>query len=1194
MGNYYAGDMLYGDLISSQGLDPNAATNNVRAQEVLVQLEKVIADRFAGAARDQVRRELEMARLGLKLYESNNSTRAKLAETRGRDARAVTAALTSRRNSIEKNRAYVQSRLNASPDMRKVDSAYATGGINGAVTALVNLRDERGATIDPNHPAVHAYMDRFVRTATKGQKGIEDISDVDSFVNGLSGLDSTLAAQLKPLVVGGKQSINSLKSAQAELSNNLAKVSEGLGVANTANVPQATLDKLVQDEILRSDSDAGLVERLLGRSAADYEIEKRVLVESDAEYRRLLDLEESMRARVLGGAPGTGDKIGRIVATPVFQQWAESNGFRLGNSRIVDGKVEYIPGADDVKAIIQFQWQLKHPGKFSPFGFGNSTGATVRVTVDNPERKEQILRDYAYNGKLYVNADGDLVKPGTMSEQAASLGLVPTLQTSADADGNTLIKKPDGTVVKLDGTKVDASAATSPFEDATLYANGAPVRYLMLSDIKPDTVVGYLDSSTDEGKAEIAAFDKALMGASPFREVSPEALRAKTAITAVGKLDKMHASDLSSPEGIGGISLDNGKTRFNASDRAAIEILEAPAKGVMASLRRAFRGNLTEAEALKLAAAPVLSVGERLTEADKAAEAMRAEAEGRRPALPTGEEAGGDTVTVARVDTFGNEQTTEVPADSTAAQIAAAEGRVVSATPAPAPAPTTATAAPAAAPAPAPAPTAPAPAPAAPAAATVAPAPTEPTVTKKVQGSGGYEYEALSDGSFRIAKSPAGNAGKIVKSGQPGFSAIKKEVDAASAAAPAAPAAAPAAKPRIPVTGPAAEFALPELEPKPEIGRRMGAATIRYGERAPGEMAPEGEAAAPETGPGAPQRGEVGASRRRPIRDLIDRLRGRGPDEGMRAAEKAFTEEEKKAAARTKERERYGALGEMPVARMDVLPPEVAPAPPVGETGTEAADRALFASLASASKAQPELTDEQRRDALRGAIAKPSAPRFGAEGTPESEAIMRGRDEAIMGLVGQRTSEAGRGQGGYVPQFGDLARQYQNLQGLKQFNPGLYASEVRKLADTARERMRTPRGIEGTGALPVGGIAEARGKEAAVSEVGGRRTAPGPGAPTVEAAKAEPRPTSVPQPGDELTRPESFRPKLSLFDRLGEIGAASTAPAPPVRTGETGMGPTKARALTESSIAKMPGAKMKTFQQRQEEARKERERTGGM
>jgi hypothetical protein len=1187
MGNYYAGDMLYGDLISSKGLDPDRPTNDVDAYEVLVKLEKVIADRFAGAARDQVRRELEMARLGLKLYESNNNTRAKLAETRGRDARAVTAALTSRRNSIEKNRAYVQSRLNASPDMRKVDSAYATGGVNGAVTALVNLRDERGATIDSNHPAVHGYMDRFVRTVTRGKQGIEDI-DPATFTGTLAGLDPTLATQLEPLLVGGKQSINSLKSAQVELSNNLAKVSEGLGIAGGASVPQATLDKLVQDEILRNDDDAALVERLLGRSAADYEIEKQVLVENDAEYRRLLDLEESMRARVLGGAPGTGDKIGRIVATPVFQQWAESNGFRLGNSRIVDGKVEYIPGADDVKAIIQFQWQLKHPGKFSPFGFGNSTGATVRVTVDNPERKEQILREYAYNGKLYVNAEGDLVKPSTMSEQAAGLGLVPTLQTSVDAAGDTLIKKPDGSVVKLDGTTADPATAISPFEDATLYVNDAPVRYLMLSDIKPDTVVGYLDASTPDGQAEIAAFDKALVGASPFREVAPDTLRAQTAITAVGKLDKMHAADLSSPEGIGGISLDNGKTRFNASDRAAIEILEAPAKGLMASLRRAFRGNLTEAEALKLAAAPVLGVGERLTEADRAAAAMRAEAEGRMGALAPGAApgvgAGEDTVTVSRTDTFGNEELAEVPADSQAARVAAAAGQVVSA-------PTPAPAAPVAAPAPAPA----------------AKAPTEPTVVRKAAGAGGYEYEALSDGSFRIAKSPAGNAGKIVKAGQPGFDAIKKEVDAAPAAPAAAPTA-PAAKPRIPSAGPAETFALPEIEPKPEIGRRMGAATIRYGERAPGEMGP-GEAAA------APSRGEAGAERRRPIRDLIERLRGRGPDEGMRAAEKAFSEEEKKAAERTKERERYGAIGEMPTARMDLLPPEVAPKPPVGEAGTEAADRALFASLA---KADPDLTDAQRA----GDLTREVAPPLDVVGSPANEAALRGSDESLMSFVSKKT-----GQGGYVAAYGDLARQYKDLQGLKQFNPSLYAQETRKLADEARRRMATPRDVQLKTSSAFPGDVLGQGpnieSETPVVRLPGSETelAMSPFlARIVEGRQA--RMAAPAEPANEgrasAAKAVGVAPQIAGVPTFGGVGRPASPAAAPAATPAREVDRVSLKEMTDKTaadIAKMPGAppkvtpftsstrtpeeraagatkKMKTFAQLQEEAR--RERTGGM
>lgn len=1144
MGNYYAGDLLYSDLITSRGLDPNAPTNSTEAYKVLLKLEEVIEKRFSGASRDQIRRELEMARLGLKLYESNNNTRAKLAETRGRDARAVTAALTSRRNSIEKNRAYVQSRLNANPDMRKVDAAYATGGVNDAVRALVNLRDDRGATIDSNHPAVHGYMDRFVRTVTKGKQGIEDI-DPATFTSTLAGLDSTLATQLEPLLVGGKQSINSLKSAQVELSNNLAKVSEGLGIAGSANVPQATLDKLVQDEILRNDEDAALVERLLGRSAADYEIEKQVLVENDAEYQRLLALEEEMKARLTGGSPGTGDKIGRIVATPVFQQWALSNGFRLGNSKIVDGKVEYFPGADDVKAIVAFQWQMKHPGKFSPFGFGNSTGATVRVTVDNPERKEQIIREYAYNGKLYVDENGDLVKPSTMSEQAASRGLVPSVQVAV-VDDTVIFRKPDGSFVGMDGAPVDAALASrGDFSDATLVnENGAPTRYLTVSDLKPENEgkIGFTDPTTPDGAAEIAAFDKTLSSASPFREVSPDTVRAQTAITAVGKLDKLHAADLTSPEGFGGVSLDNGKTRFNASDRATIEVLEAPTKSLLAQVRRAFRGNLTEAEALKMAAAEPMTVSERLTAADRAAEARRAEAEGRTVTGEMGDEVGaGDTITVSRTDTFGNVELAEVPADSQAARVAAAAGQVVSRPAAPA-APTAAPAAPA----------------------------TEPTERRRVAGSGGYEYAELSDGSFRITKGPKPESvGKIVKPGDSTHAAIKSEVDKAPAAAAPKPAA-------VPTRGAAEGVRLPEPEPKPEIGRRAGTAVVSYGQKAPEPEAPG--AAAPQTGPAAPQRGEAGAARRRPIRDLIERLRGRGPDEGMRAAEKAFSEEEKKAAERTKERERYGAIGEMPTARTDVLPEAREP-----------------------GGAKTAATREQE-GAAAAAMSPGAAPL-----AQDAEAIMRGRDESLMGLVSTRKAPTGYagnvplGQD-YDPRYGDLAYQYKNLQGGKRINPELYASEVRKLADEARRRMATPRDVQlktssafpgdvlGQGSnieneTPVVRLPSSE-TELATSPflariIEGRQARTAAPAEAASLATPDRAETSEAVPAQEVDR-------ASLKEMTDKTAAdiAKLPGAPPKVT------PFTSSTRTPEERAAGATKKMKTFTQLQEEAR--RERMGGM
>jgi hypothetical protein len=64
---------------------------------------------------------------------------------------------------------------------------------------------------------------------------------------------------------------------------------------------------------------------------------------------------------------------------------------------------------------------------------------------------------------------------------------------------------------------------------------------------------------------------------------------------------------------------------------------------------------------------------------------------------------------------------------------------------------------------------------------------TEPDVVNTVKGAGGYEYAELSDGSFKITKSPGANVGKIVKPGMAGYDAIKAEVSGEKPPAPAAP-----------------------------------------------------------------------------------------------------------------------------------------------------------------------------------------------------------------------------------------------------------------------------------------------------------------------------------------------------------------------------------------------------------------------
>lgn len=45
-----------------------------------------------------------------------------------------------------------------------------------------------------------------------------------------------------------------------------------------------------------------------------------------------------------------------------------------------------------------------------------------------------------------------------------------------------------------------------------------------------------------------------------------------------------------------------------------------------------------------------------------------------------------------------------------------------------------------------------------------------------MKGAGGYEYADMGDGSYKIVKSPAGNAGAVVKPGMRGYDAIKAEM----------------------------------------------------------------------------------------------------------------------------------------------------------------------------------------------------------------------------------------------------------------------------------------------------------------------------------------------------------------------------------------------------------------------------------
>ena len=1157
------GDLYLAGLAEEYGDTPSLDPKLVAQHAALL---KVYADLAKGLDATQAKRALAQLSEQQKAFATITKARADLAETRAQGSRVTSQNFQRAIEAAEKVDAALTLKANVTtPQYEAAARSFtrANGGEAGAVAAAQTLTswfdDFTNQPLGPSHPNIDVIMNRTAEKLIGEPLTAESAPRLIAALG--TGASDQLRDQWAKLVNAGALRRDETMALQAQNRAELDSIKDAAGkyARIQAGSPgavsiEAQLQKL-------TDNLGPRLMKALGRDAADIAAEQEIIVSQNAQLEYIKSKADRLEAIVYGGQKA--DPIARLVASPQFREWAEANGMQLGQASVdpTTGETTYTPGAQDAKAIALYKWQSEHPGRYSPIRRNKSTGAFVRVTVEDPAVRERVIAKYrAASGKFYMDTNGNLVPPQAAAEALEKGGYAPSVEM-ATVGGKAYLRKADGTVLDASTGQPATAPEGAKFVPALYYGADGSTRYLTNDDIStPDKVAALF--SAPEGAAGFGVLEPSDAEAlqkharmAPLAERTEDQMRSTWTNTVSGYLDAKHAADYSDPN-FGGdtISLDGGAIRIPGGVPATIEILETKDRFSLGDVAKGWRRRMSEAHAEKLAAQGV-------PQADTAyltglAQEARAEFLERPPeavAPPT-------TVKIPTTTAGGVETGVTVPIASPAAAAARAMGKEV---------PSTATV----------------------------------QIIKTPEGKR-YKLDTVAN-KITLLNPTAGEksswtmadatpelqatltAGEVVDfegpTGDVSPEAATPEAAPTAAApatppAPAAPAAPPAPpvfpeaarrpeapSPRVTLVPPAAQAIVDRTAERQSIGGRIGAAAAelfipgRRGESdeaaaaggGGGAAAPGGTA--PPTGPAAPQRGEAGAARRRPIRDLIERLRGRGPDEGMRAADKKFAEDEKKAAERTKERERLGAIGEMPVARTDVL--------------TEA----------------PDVTGAKTTSTREG--ARPSAARFGAEGTPESEAIMRGRDEALMGLIGRRTSEAGRGQGGYVPQFGDLARQYKDLQGLKQFNPSLYAQETRKLADEARERLRTPRSIEGKGALPAGGRVFGKGSviegETPVVRLPSSETelATSPFlARIVEGRQAREAVGAAPITTAERPEPREAAPQQ--VDRAS-LDALTKKTAGDIAT-----------MKTREERAAGSKKKLATFQQLQEEARKER--MGGM
>ena len=164
---------------------------------------------------------------------------------------------------------------------------------------------------------------------------------------------------------------------------------------------------------------------------------ERQLQLEENEYIKGLNEDVKRMEKLVFGGEGV-DPIGRLVAKPEFRTWAEANGYSLGPASYDEetGALTYTPGKDDAEAVSLFNYQAKTE-KYHPLRKTKSTGALVRVTVEDPATQEQVLKQYqSGDGQFYLNETGDLVRPSEAAQELRRLGVTPSVQY-AKKDGKT-------------------------------------------------------------------------------------------------------------------------------------------------------------------------------------------------------------------------------------------------------------------------------------------------------------------------------------------------------------------------------------------------------------------------------------------------------------------------------------------------------------------------------------------------------------------------------------------------------------------------------------------------------------------------------------------------------------------------------------------------------------------------------------
>lgn len=610
---YFSGDALLDNLYTSLGTEPTYDPKAGDVYKVLVESHQKL---YAGLNKAEVDRELRTLTEQVKMFRTAKETAAAIAETRGKSQRVTSQNITKFKTALIDATTELSKSMNAkSPAYDKAKTAAAnTIGDNTAkfvakVAALQSWNDAFGKSLSPSS------RDNM---PTMNQLAVEHLG------KNLNEVTEDQIVALLGTAAGGstgvwlRNNFGAAKAGYEDMLSNSQMLTEGLDKANKYGSMLDTLGagspgaKALNDELATlADQLEPTLMRVTGRSPADIAAQQELVVNRNKEIENSQARVDRAEARAYGVNKQTADeKIGRLMATSQFKEWASGNGFKIGEYNVDEnGQLSMFPGNEDKTALRLFLYQANRPDrKYGPLFASKSTGALVRVTTQDPAQKAEIMKKYkGTDGNYYLDGDNNLAMPSEAQDALENGGYIPSIEIALIKGKGAWMRTPDGRVMDARTGQPSTAPADAQFVPAYRVENGKPAGYLTPGEVRtPDAVQGLWDSRTikgDDGKLspEDAQALQAHTDRAPYKVADENTVQSSWTGVYTGRLDRPHANDaIRGKAGMSTISLDGGKIIIPGDQPSTIEVVETREPGLIAGVVRAFQKFMPEQHLEKL------------------------------------------------------------------------------------------------------------------------------------------------------------------------------------------------------------------------------------------------------------------------------------------------------------------------------------------------------------------------------------------------------------------------------------------------------------------------------------------------------------------------------------------------------------------------------------------------------------------